>query len=260
MRIAVLMLLLAVSACRVTDLPLWKLEAERAAAANIERVRGIAYVEGKSADPVRHRLDLYFPKRPSEAPRPVIMLVHGGGWVRGDNRCCGLYSSVGEYLASQGFVVALPNYRLSPEVKHPEHVKDVAQAFAWLRDHAHEYGGDAGAVFLVGHSAGGHLVSLLTTDPRYLEAVGRKTSDIRGVVSLSGIYKIPDEACEASERSALGACLDGGSGQFSGPGQVPAQAWHTAACFKIQRFASRMRYPPGGRGIHLCPLVEKRIC
>lgn len=192
MRIAAMLSLLAVSACRVTDLPLWKLEAEQAAAADVERVRGIAYVEGKSADPVRHRLDLYFPKRTSEASRPVIMLVHGGGWVRGDNRCCGLYSSVGEYLASQGFVVALPNYRLSPEVKHPEHVKDVAQAIAWLREHAHEYGGDAGSIFLVGHSAGGHLVSLLTTDPRYLEAVGCKTSDIRGVVSISGIYKIPE--------------------------------------------------------------------
>ncbi|MFO0865705.1 MAG: alpha/beta hydrolase [Gemmataceae bacterium] len=182
----------SLSACRITDMPLWKLDADGAAVAHLERARGIAYVEGKDADSVRHRLDLYVPPRLMESPRPVVMLVHGGGWMTGDNRCCGLYSSVAEYLASQGFVVAAPNYRLSPEVKHPEHIRDVARAFAWVRGHASEYGGDPKSIFLVGHSAGGHLVSLLATDEQYLREVGCEIADICGVVSVSGIYKIAD--------------------------------------------------------------------
>src|SRR5262249_56357633 len=85
----------------------------------------------------------------------------------GDNRCCGLYSAVGEFLARQGIGVVLPNYRLSPEVKHPEHVKDIARAFAWTRAHIAQYGGDPDKIFLAGHSAGAHLVALPSTPRPY---------------------------------------------------------------------------------------------
>ena len=109
----------------------------------------------------------------------------------GNNRSCGLYSGVGRYLASRGIGAVLPNYRLSPSVKHPEHVKDVARAFAWTRAHIGAYGGRPDEMFLVGHSAGGHLVSLLATDETYLRAEGLSTADVRGVVSVSGVYLIP---------------------------------------------------------------------
>ena len=92
-------------------------------------------------------------------------------WILGDNRCCGLYSSVGQFLASQGIGAVLPNYRLSPGVKHPAHIEDVAQAIAWTKKHIGEHGGRADRLFLVGHSAGGHLVALLATDERYLNDV-----------------------------------------------------------------------------------------
>src|SRR5262249_46346472 len=153
-----------------------------------DRIRDLAYYDGPDADPYRHRLDLFLPK--GRKGFPVVVLVHGGAWIVGDNRCCGLYSSVGEFLASQGIGAVLPNYRLSPQVKHPEHIHDVARAFGWTRNHISEYGGCPDKLFLAGHSAGGHLVALLATDEKYLKAQGLRTADIKGVIAVSGVYRI----------------------------------------------------------------------
>lgn len=144
----------------------------------------------------RHRLDLYLPKDKKDFP--IVVLFHGGAWMVGDNRCCGLYPSVAEFLVSQGIGVAMPNYRLSPAVKHPEHVKDAARAVAWVKSHIAEHGGNPDKIFLAGHSAGGHLVALLATDERYLKAEGLQTGDIRGVIAFSGVYEIPPGEVEVT--------------------------------------------------------------
>jgi acetyl esterase/lipase len=192
-RLRVLVMALALSAlpaCRVTDLPLWgRAESPPTDVCAVERIRGISYCDGPQADADRHKLDLFLPK--GKQDYPVVILVHGGAWIMGDNRCCGLYSSVGEFLASQGIAAVLPNYRLSPGVKHPEHIKDLARAFAWTKNHIAEHGGRADEIFLMGHSAGGHLVALLTTDEKYLQAQGCRSTDIKGVIGLSGVYRIP---------------------------------------------------------------------
>jgi acetyl esterase/lipase len=155
----------------------------------VESHRDIAYYKGDDADPVRHRLDVFVPK--GHKDYPVVLLVHGGAWMFGDKSCVGLYTSVGKFLARQGIGAVLPNYRLSPQVKHPEHVKDVARAFAWTHENIGKYGGRADRIFVAGHSAGAHLVALLATDETYLKAEGLSTSDIRGVIPVSGVYRIP---------------------------------------------------------------------
>ena len=192
-RIAPLLLslvLVSMPACRVTDLTLWKpVETSTGDGCEVECIRGLRYRDDPDTDNLRHRLDLFLPK--GRRNFPVVILVHGGAWVIGDNRGCGLYSSVGQFLASRGIGAVLPNYRLSPSVKHPEHIKDVARAFAWTHAHIGEYGGRSDQLFLVGHSAGGHLVSLLATDERYLQAEGLASADIRGVVAVSGVYCMP---------------------------------------------------------------------
>jgi acetyl esterase/lipase len=192
-RLRVLVVALALSAlpaCRVTDLPLWgRTESAPTDLCAVERIRGIAYYDGAKADPGRHKVDLFLPKGKKDFP--VVILVHGGAWTMGDNRCCGLYSSVGEFLASQGIGAVLPNYRLSPGVKHPEHIKDLARAFAWTKNHIAEHGGRTDEIFLMGHSAGGHLVALLATDEKYLQAEGCRSTDIKGVIGISGVYRIP---------------------------------------------------------------------
>jgi acetyl esterase/lipase len=155
----------------------------------VDRLEGIPYCGGAEADAERHRLDLFLPR--GRTGYPVLLMVHGGAWMIGDNRCCGLYSAVGEFLAGQGIGCVVANYRLSPAVKHPEHIKDVARAFAWTHKHIAEFGGRPDRIYLLGHSAGGHLVSLLTTDESYLRAEGLRNADIRGVIAVSGVYRIP---------------------------------------------------------------------
>ena len=91
---AVLLLALACASCRVTDLRLWTADVPED---DVREVAAVPYYQGPEYDPVRHRLDLYLPRGKSNFP--VVVLVHGGAWRRGDNRCCGLYSAVGQFLA-----------------------------------------------------------------------------------------------------------------------------------------------------------------
>lgn len=175
--------------CRITNLPLWQPGDPAPDALAVKVVRDVPYYEGADADDFRHRLDLFLPTGVKDFP--VVVLVHGGFWTHGDNNCCGLYSSVGEFLASQGIAAVLPNYRLSPEVKHPEHVKDVARALAWTRSHIAAHGGDPEQLFVAGHSAGGHLAALVATDETYLKAEGMCSANLKGVIGISGPYRIP---------------------------------------------------------------------
>jgi acetyl esterase/lipase len=188
---------LGVVGCHFSDLNLWHCDSK--ARASVEEIRGIDYTS-HGLDSYRHtskdrshQLDLFLP-RGSTKRSPVVVFVHGGAWMLGDNRCCGLYSSVGQFLASQGIIAVMPNYRLSPAVKHPEHAKDVARAVAWVMEHIGDYGGRTDQVFLMGHSAGGHLVSLLATDEQYLTAAGVSPSAIKGVIAVSGVYRLTPEA------------------------------------------------------------------
>jgi acetyl esterase/lipase len=179
---------------QVTSIPIWGPPKPPPGALEVIEMRDVAYRDDAKADPIRHRMDLFLPR--GKKGYPVVVFVHGGGWVIGDNRCCGLYSSVGQFLASQGIGVVLPNYRLSPSVMHPEHVRDVARAVRWTKDHIAEHGGNPDRLYLMGHSAGGHLVSLLATDESYLKAEDMSPRDIKGVIAIGGVYHIPPGAQE----------------------------------------------------------------
>ena len=177
------------------------LGAPRAAAAmpplqkqEVRVLRDITYYEVRDdPDAARHRLDVYRPE--GKGPYPVLLLLHGGGWVAGGkDDVFGMYGygTIARCLAERGLVVVLPNYRLSPGVRHPEHVKDVARAFAWAYGHCKDYRGDPRQLFVSGHSAGGHLAALLAADETYLKEVGRSAKDIRGVIGISGVYRVDD--------------------------------------------------------------------
>ena len=157
----------------------------------VETIRDIAYYDGKDADNVRHKLDLYIPK--GQKDFPVLFFVHGGAWKHGDKNSYGYYASVGKFFAQHGIGTVMPNYRLSPAVKHPEHIKDVARAFAWTKNNIAKHGGKPDRIVISGHSAGGHLVALLATDDTYLKAEGLTLKDIKGVIPISGIYSLPKE-------------------------------------------------------------------
>jgi acetyl esterase/lipase len=126
-----------------------------------------------------------------KADFPAVLFVHGGAWLFGDRRFFGAHEGVGETFARHGVGAAVASYRLSPAVRHPEHVKDVARAFAWLHQNVKKYGGRPDRLFVCGHSAGGHLAALLATDERYLEAEGLSLKDVRGAMPISGVYSLP---------------------------------------------------------------------
>jgi acetyl esterase/lipase len=152
----------------------------------VEVIRDVPYREGKDADPVRHRLDLYLPR--GRRGFPVLLFVHGGGWKNGNKQ---EIAFLGRTLAAQGIGVVTPNYRLYPKVKFPDNLADVAAAFAWTHHNVARYGGRADRLFVGGHSAGGHLVSVLATDGSYLKAHKLSPADVRGLISISGLYSIP---------------------------------------------------------------------
>jgi acetyl esterase/lipase len=151
----------------------------------VKEVRGLAYYEGEGADPVRHKLDLYLPKGAKDFP--VLFFVHGGAWRSGNKN---LYGPLGRVFARNGVGVVVINYRLSPKAKHPAHIEDVARAFGWTHRNIAKYGGRPDQIFACGHSAGGHLVALLATDPRHLRAEKLALKDVRGIIPMSGVYTI----------------------------------------------------------------------
>ncbi|MGN6366662.1 MAG: alpha/beta hydrolase [Phycisphaerae bacterium] len=132
-------------------------------------------------------LDVYSPKGVTGAP--VVVFGHGGAWSRGDKRDV---SFKPKFLNEEGVVFVAVNYRLSPKDVHPAQVQDVATAIGWVHQHIGEYGGDPGKIVIMGHSAGCHLVTLVTLDPEFLAKVGMKPGDLRGVVAWSGgMYDLP---------------------------------------------------------------------
>lgn len=140
----------------------------------------------------RHRLDLHLPQG---AGWPTLVFVHGGGWTDGDKDMlvagADVYGNVGRFFAERGYAVALVNYRLQPEVSWREQVADVADAIQWLHRHVDEYGGDPGAIFVSGHSAGAQLAARAVVDNALM---GEARRAVCGVIPISGAaYDLRDQ-------------------------------------------------------------------
>ena len=129
---------------------------------DIRRYDDIVY----GPDRKRQVLDVYRPKD-AEGALPVIVSVHGGGWVYGDKERYQYYCMS---LAQHGFAVVNFTYRLAPKFKFPASLEDTDLVFHWVLAHAEEYGFDAAHVFAVGDSAGAHMLGLyscICTDPAF---------------------------------------------------------------------------------------------
>ena len=154
-------------------------------ASTVEVKKDIRYVDGRPEDEAKHQLDVYAPKMHASAP--VFLFVHGGAWRFGDKM---LYPPFGQRIAKEGIVTVIPSYRLAPKSPWPAQAEDTAAAFAWTVRHIAEFGGDTNRIFIGGHSAGGHLTSLITLNDRYLKPYNLSPTLIRGVISLSGVYNL----------------------------------------------------------------------
>ena len=126
-------------------------------------------------------------------PRPVLVQVHGGGWVIGFKERQG--QLLMRLMASRGWVCCNVDYRLSPLATFPDHLVDVKRAIAWIRDHADELGVDPGFVTVTGGSAGGHLTALtaLTCDEeRYQPGFESADTSVQAAVPFYGVYDFTD--------------------------------------------------------------------
>ena len=104
------------------------------------------------------QLDLYLPER-FDKPRPLVVWIHGGGWVTGDRSPCPV-----ALMATRGYAVASISYRLSRgEVTFPAPLHDCKAAIRWLRTNAWRFGCDPDRIGVLGASAGGHLAAMLGT-------------------------------------------------------------------------------------------------
>lgn len=142
-------------------------------------VRDVAY----GSDP-RQRFDAYAPARAHNAP--VILMVHGGGWRRGDKAMPGVVANKVAYWVPRGVVVISVDYRMLPDTPPLEQARDVARALALAQRRAAAWGADPDRFVLMGHSAGAHLVALLAARPELAREQGARPW--RGTVSL-------DSAC-----------------------------------------------------------------
>lgn len=132
----------------------------------------------------RHKLDVYAPEK-GGAAAPVVVFFFGGNWNSGERD---KYAFVGRALASRGYVVVIPDYRLYPEVRYPDFLDDSAQAVAWTAREIARYGGDPKRLYVMGHSAGAYNAAMVALDPTYLARQGMRSSDLRGWIGLAGPY------------------------------------------------------------------------
>lgn len=155
--------------------------------------RDIAYAEPRNE---RQLLDVY---SPAEGQRlPVVLWVHGGGWMAGSK--AGVDHKPAAFTA-RGFVFVAMNYRFVPQATMYGIVRDVAKSAGWVHRNIARYGGDPKRIFLMGHSAGAQLAALLAADSRYIEAEGVPRESIIGCVPLDGdTYDVPLQVATATAR------------------------------------------------------------
>ena len=149
----------------------------------------------------RQKLDIYMPDEELPKPAPVLLFMHGGYWVIGHKDLMGFMAP--SLTPAPALLVAV-GYRLAPGAKYPQQVDDCRAALRWVFDHIAEYGGDPSAIYVGGHSAGGHLAAMVTLQREQLEASGLPEDVIKGCFPVSGVFDVtetPPDRREAFLRS-----------------------------------------------------------
>ncbi len=163
-------------------------------------------VDRPYGDDPRQRLDLYRATADTAQPLPVLLFVHGGGFVRGEKASPDhpYNAHVGRWAARHGMIGAVMNYRLAPDHVWPAGGEDVGAAIDWLRAHAGSYGGDPDRLVVMGTSAGAvHVATHIRLRP--------DDPGVAGAILLSGLYGFTpldpkDMAYYGEQRDYAGRC------------------------------------------------------
>lgn len=137
--------------------------------------KNISYLEN-TENSNQPSLNIFSAKDEDTTSRPpVLIFVHGGNWDSGKKEW---YSFFGRNFARKGITTVVVGYTLSPEADYEEMTSQVAQAIQWTKNNISRYNGNPNQIFLTGHSAGGHLISLAVMNPKY----GIDPKDISGII------------------------------------------------------------------------------
>lgn len=226
------------------------LEGTRALMAQIVAPRdpGVQVVRDQQYGPdARNRLDVFRLGNPVKAP--VLVFVHGGGYVMGDKTRpdSPFYDNVGQWAAQQGWIGVTLTYRLAPANRWPSGPEDMSNAVRWLRAHIAEHGGDPDKIILMGQSAGGaHVASYVALERFHAGNAGA----IAAAVMISGMYDPVTQPISPSNQAYFGdppgsrseaRCIDGlvasavpllftvsefDPGEFQDQAMQLARAWH----------------------------------
>lgn len=134
--------------------------------------RDVAY----GADPAQ-RMDIYAPalnNRRDAIGAPIILMVHGGAWRWGDKAGSTVTGHKVGYWGKKGYLFISTNYPMLPQANPVQQAEHIARALAFVQTHAANWGGDPTKVVLMGHSAGAHLVALVSSNPQFAYAQGAK--------------------------------------------------------------------------------------
>jgi acetyl esterase/lipase len=159
----------------------WHIGTRRRAEAPAPRAHVDVVPDNRFADGRRGLLDVYKPRNANGAPLAVFF--YGGRWQSGTKE---RYRFAASALARRGVVTMVPDYRLYPDVRFPDFLRDGARAVRWARRNAVEFGADPGLLYLIGHSAGAYIAAMLTLDRSWLD--GPSQADLAGAVGLAGPY------------------------------------------------------------------------
>ncbi|NKJ01778.1 alpha/beta hydrolase [Novosphingobium sp. SG707] len=163
-------------------------------------------------------VDIYMPPK-SVGPKPLVLYIHGGGWVAGHTRHSGAladFPAALARLAGEGFVVASLEYRLAAEAPFPAQVQDARAALRFLKGNATRFGIDPTRTGIWGGSAGGHLSALtaLSCGDTSLDAPGTKAAPGSECVQAAAIwYGVFDFAALSAGRPGG---QDGAAGKLLG--------------------------------------------
>lgn len=110
----------------------------------------------------------------------VLIFIYGGNWNSGKRS---LYSFLGNRMARKDVVTVIIDYPKSPKANYDEMATDAALAVKWVKENIGRYGGDPDKIFIAGHSAGGHLASLITVRNKYFDKIGM-VNPVKGAILI----------------------------------------------------------------------------
>ena len=133
-----------------------------------KRYKNISYLDSENSyEKKKHLLDVYTPND-SEDKAEVLIFIHGGSWRSGNKN---LYKFFGKRLSDKGKVVVIINYQLHPHAVITQMIRECASAVKWVYDNIEDYGGLKTKLYVSGHSAGGHLAALLSTQNAWFDSL-----------------------------------------------------------------------------------------